>query len=149
MKRNGVKLSAWRGFFVDQRRSNVNPSRVRCQGRASRITLAIFSSGSSVKAISFTWSWTWEDPDLYVARASMTRSVDSLFGGSTVIAIDILKKTKVRSTMYAARYIAVDTLEKKNRYWQFLCKVLFVHSPFLIFAAEDLKCNHWHSNYCF
>ena len=45
----------------------------------------------------------------------MTKSGERLFGGFAVTTVEIPERTKVRSTMYAARYIAVDTLQKKKK----------------------------------
>ena len=45
----------------------------------------------------------------------MTKSNDKLFGGFAATAVKIAQRIKVRSTMYAARYIAVDILQKKKR----------------------------------
>ena len=47
----------------------------------------------------------------------MKKSNDMLFGGFAVITVKIPKRIKVRSTMYAARYIAVDTLQKKGNFY--------------------------------
>jgi hypothetical protein len=62
------------------------------------------------RTTSFTCPCTLADPDLYVARASLTRSCDKLLGGSAVSTSEISWRTKMRSTMYAARYVAVDAL---------------------------------------
>ena len=72
----------------------------------------------------------------------MTISVDRLFGGSTITTIEISKRAKMRLTMYATRYTAVNTLQKKrteNVISNFCVNYRF-HSPPLILVGEELIC---------
>jgi len=75
---------------------------------------------------------------------NVTKFVDKLLGGSAVKSVEIWWRTKVGSTMYEARYVAVDALPNRE-----MLSAIFiysiVHSPFLILAAEELKrhcCNY-------
>ena len=69
----------------------------------------------------------------------MAKSGDKLFGGFATITIKIAQRIKVRSMMYAARYIAVDILQKKTEIVISNIVKSIIYSPFLILAAEELE----------
>ena len=113
-----------------------------------QITLAIFSSRWRDKAPSFTWAWMRGDLDLYIAWAfltkshdiSKTKSRDKHFRGSSAINVNIWWRTKVRSTMYVARYIAVDSLQKKEKVITNIC-VKYCSHPFWYLLLRNWNCS--------
>lgn len=70
------------------------------------------------------WAWTREDLGLYIARASVTRSVDKHLSSPP---LRFLKETRWGPRCTKQDLLQTIPYKKQKCYWKILCKVLFTH----------------------